>query len=93
MRSSLPWARFPPGVTQAPHGNARTDPLLREHPDVQKTRFTGSTATVKRTMASASRTLKNITLELGGNSVSDGEYAELPVYRVEEEKAVLDPSV
>jgi len=61
---------FPPGVIQALHGDEKIGPLLCEHPGVQKISFTGSTATGKRIMASASRTLKNITLELGGNSAS-----------------------
>lgn len=58
---------FPPGVIQALNGDGKTGSLLVEHPDVQKISFTGSTATGKNIMATASRTLKSITLELGGN--------------------------
>jgi acyl-CoA reductase-like NAD-dependent aldehyde dehydrogenase len=61
---------FPPGIIQALHSDEKTGSLLCRHPGVQKISFTGSTATGKRIMVSASRTLKNITLELGGNSAS-----------------------
>ncbi|KAJ5767656.1 hypothetical protein N7533_000239 [Penicillium manginii] len=37
------------------------------HPAIDKISFTGSTATGKRVLQSASRTLKRVTLELGGN--------------------------
>ena len=40
---------------------------LTTHPDVAKVTFTGSTATGRKIMASASDTLKRLTLELGGN--------------------------
>lgn len=39
-----------------------------EHPLVDKIAFTGSTATARHIMASAAKTLKNITLETGGKS-------------------------
>jgi acyl-CoA reductase-like NAD-dependent aldehyde dehydrogenase len=39
---------------------------LVNHPDVDKISFTGSTATGKRIMENASKTLKKVTLELGG---------------------------
>jgi acyl-CoA reductase-like NAD-dependent aldehyde dehydrogenase len=39
---------------------------LTEHPIPAKISFTGSTATGKKVMASASKTLKRVTLELGG---------------------------
>lgn len=44
--------------------------LLTKHPDVAKISFTGSTATGKRVMQSASSTLKRLTLELGGNDAA-----------------------
>jgi len=44
--------------------------LLTTHPDVAKVSFTGSTATGKKVMASASGTLKRLTLELGGNDAA-----------------------
>ncbi len=40
---------------------------LTAHPDVAKISFTGLTATRRKVMASASNTLKRVTLELGGN--------------------------
>lgn len=43
---------------------------LTEHPSVAKISFTGSTATGKRVMESASASLKRLTLELGGNDVA-----------------------
>src|SRR5246500_4674028 len=38
---------------------------MTKHPDIRKISFTGSTATGQKVMASASQTLKRITLELG----------------------------
>ncbi|KAH6871763.1 aldehyde dehydrogenase [Thelonectria olida] len=58
---------FPPGVFQALSGGDDLGPLLTEHPAIDKISFTGSTATGKRVMESCSRTLKRVTLELGGN--------------------------
>jgi acyl-CoA reductase-like NAD-dependent aldehyde dehydrogenase len=43
---------------------------LVDHPDVRKIVFTGSTVTGKRIMASASDTVKRVTLELGGKSAN-----------------------
>jgi acyl-CoA reductase-like NAD-dependent aldehyde dehydrogenase len=40
---------------------------LADHPGIDKVVFTGSIATGKKVMESASRSLKRITLELGGN--------------------------
>ena len=61
---------FPPGVFQAINGDDKFGPLLVAHPGIGKISFTGSTATGKRIMESASKTLKNITLELGGNNAT-----------------------
>ncbi|KAF9894979.1 hypothetical protein FE257_004603 [Aspergillus nanangensis] len=58
---------FPPGVVQAIGGDEAVGPALVQHPDVQKIAFTGSSATGKRIMAEAAKTLKRVTLELGGN--------------------------
>ncbi len=44
--------------------------VLTAHPDVAKVSFTGSTATGRKVMASASSLLKRITLELGGNDAA-----------------------
>lgn len=43
---------------------------LSAHPDVAKISFTGSTATGQKVMASASGTIKRLTLELGGNDAA-----------------------
>ncbi|KAM0275046.1 hypothetical protein ACHAQH_007607 [Verticillium albo-atrum] len=61
---------FPAGVIQAINGGAELGPMICNHPSIQKISFTGSTPTGKKIMESASKTLKNITLELGGNSAS-----------------------
>ncbi|KAK2743782.1 hypothetical protein FQN57_004719 [Myotisia sp. PD_48] len=58
---------FPPGVVQVLSGSDSLGPLLTAHPVPAKISFTGSTATGKRVMESASKTLKRVTLELGGN--------------------------
>lgn len=58
---------FPPGVFQALSGGDDLGPMLTEHPGVNKVSFTGSTFTGKKVMESCSRTLKRVTLELGGN--------------------------
>lgn len=57
---------FPPGVIQALSGDDNLGPWLTAHPGVDKISFTGSTATGKKVMESASKTLKRITLELYG---------------------------
>ncbi len=43
---------------------------LTSHPDVDKITFTGSTATGKKVMEAASRAVKRVTLELGGNDAA-----------------------
>lgn len=55
---------FPPGVYQVLAGDDSLGPALVAHPDIQKISFTGSTATGKKIMAEAAKTLKRITLEL-----------------------------
>ncbi|TVY53272.1 putative aldehyde dehydrogenase FUS7, partial [Lachnellula cervina] len=57
---------FPPGVVQCLSGDDNLGPWLTEHPIPAKISFTGSSATGKLVMASASKTLKRVTLELGG---------------------------
>ena len=61
---------LPAGVFQALHGDEKTGPLMTEHPGIAKISFTGSSSTGKLVMAAASKTLKSVTLELGGNSAS-----------------------
>ncbi|KAJ9633840.1 hypothetical protein H2204_006625 [Knufia peltigerae] len=58
---------FPPGLVQALGGDDSLGPALVEHANVHKISFTGSIATGKRIMAAAAKTLKRVTLELGGN--------------------------
>ena len=57
----------PAGVLNIVSGSDRLGPWLTSHPGIDKISFTGSTATGKRIMESASHSLKRITLELGGN--------------------------
>lgn len=61
---------FPAGVLQALHGSDMLGPRLCDHPGIDKISFTGSTTTGKAIMAAASRTMKRVTLELGGNNAS-----------------------
>jgi len=58
---------FPPGVIQAVGGGDELGPMLVDHPGIAKISFTGSIATGKKIMAACAKTLKRITLELGGN--------------------------
>ncbi|KAM5470719.1 hypothetical protein MauCBS54593_003760 [Microsporum audouinii] len=58
---------FPPGVIQLLSGDDTLGPMLTEHPGPAKISFTGSSFTGKKVMVSASKTLKRVTLELGGN--------------------------
>lgn len=62
-------AGFPPGVVNVVPGFGETaGQALVEHPDVNKIAFTGSTEVGKLIMQNAARTLKRVTLELGGKS-------------------------
>lgn len=61
---------FPPGVLQVLGGDDRLGPSLVSHPGIQKISFTGSIATGKKIMESAAKTLKRVTLELGGNDAA-----------------------
>lgn len=58
---------FPPGVLQVLSGGDDLGPMLTEHPGIDKISFTGSIVTGKKVMESCAKTLKRITLELGGN--------------------------
>jgi betaine-aldehyde dehydrogenase len=55
-------------VFQVLQGFADTGRLLTRHPDIRKVSLTGEVGTGKAVMADAARTLKNVTLELGGKS-------------------------
>lgn len=58
---------FPPGVLQCLSGDDNLGPWLTSHPIPQKVSFTGSSFTGKKVMESCAKTLKRVTLELGGN--------------------------
>ena len=60
----------PAGTVNIITGEDSLGPLITEHPDIDKITFTGSTATGKKIMEGASKDLKRITLELGGNDAS-----------------------
>lgn len=63
-------AIFPPGVLQVLGGDEMLGPWIVSHPDIQKISFTGSIPTGKKIMAECAKTLKRVTLELGGNDAS-----------------------
>ncbi|KAL3460195.1 Aldehyde/histidinol dehydrogenase [Aspergillus heterothallicus] len=58
---------FPAGVVQSLSGDDNLGPWMTSHPGIDKISFTGSTTTGKLVVQSASKTLKRVTLELGGN--------------------------
>ncbi|HEY0106047.1 MAG TPA: aldehyde dehydrogenase family protein [Rhizomicrobium sp.] len=58
---------LPPGVLNTLAGGNALGGWMTEHPGIDRVSFTGSVATGKKVMASASGTLKRVTLELGGN--------------------------
>jgi (Z)-2-((N-methylformamido)methylene)-5-hydroxybutyrolactone dehydrogenase len=62
-------AGFPPGVVNVVTGfGAEVGVPLVEHPLVAKVAFTGSDATGQRIYEAAARTMKRVTMELGGKS-------------------------
>ncbi|KAJ1531964.1 hypothetical protein ONE63_000601 [Megalurothrips usitatus] len=61
-------AGFPPGVINIVPGFGDAGEALVQHPNVDKIAFTGSTEVGKLIQAGAARTLKRVTLELGGKS-------------------------
>lgn len=58
---------LPPGVVNCVTGEDSIGARMSEHPGIGKIAFTGSVATGRKVMSSAARTLKRLTLELGGN--------------------------
>ena len=58
---------LPKGVLNVVTGRDDLGQMMTEHPGIQKIVFTGSCATGKKVMQTASGTLKRVTLELGGN--------------------------
>ena len=61
-------AGLPDGLFQVLQGGGDVGEALATHPRIAKVSLTGSVATGKRVMASASGTLKHLSLELGGKS-------------------------
>jgi len=65
--AELAFEHFPAGVFNVLAGGNPLGQWMSEHPGIDKISFTGSIATGRRVMASASGSLKRLTLELGGN--------------------------
>ena len=62
-------AGFPPGVVNVVTGfGGEVGAALVEHPDVVKIAFTGSDTTGQKIYEAAARTIKHVSLELGGKS-------------------------
>ncbi|MGP5174358.1 aldehyde dehydrogenase family protein [Psychrobacter immobilis] len=61
---------FPVGVINIVHGDVDVGNVLTSHPLVRKVAFTGGTTTGTAVMASAANTIKDVTLELGGNDAA-----------------------
>jgi len=61
---------LPPGVLSVVGGNNDLGASMCLHPDIAKISFTGSIATGKKVMETSAKTLKRVTLELGGNDAS-----------------------
>ena len=68
LQEILAEAGAPPGLFQVVQGFAETGRLLTAHRDIRKVSLTGEVGTGKAVMSDAARTLKNVTLELGGKS-------------------------
>ncbi|MEP3889481.1 MAG: betaine-aldehyde dehydrogenase [Hellea sp.] len=61
-------AGLPDGVFNVIQGDRRVGQALVEHPDIAKVSITGEVGTGKKIMAAAAKTLKHVTMELGGKS-------------------------
>jgi len=61
-------AGLPDGVFNVVQGDARVGRALVAHPEIRKVSLTGEAGTGRLVMAEAARTLKHVTLELGGKS-------------------------
>jgi acyl-CoA reductase-like NAD-dependent aldehyde dehydrogenase len=61
-------AGIPPGVINVLTGDGETGAALVDHPGIDKIAFTGSTEVGREIGAKAGRSLKRVTLELGGKS-------------------------
>lgn len=62
--------KLPKGVFNVISGSDQVGPWMTEHPGIDKISFTGSSATGRHVMSSASGNLKRLTLELGGNDAA-----------------------
>ncbi|MFF3544734.1 aldehyde dehydrogenase family protein [Streptomyces platensis] len=60
-------ALLPPGVLNVVQGGSDVGAALCSHPLVRKIGFTGGTETGRQVLGAAGATIKNVTLELGGN--------------------------
>ncbi|RDL45651.1 aldehyde dehydrogenase [Marinomonas piezotolerans] len=58
---------LPQGVVSSISGGDELGAAISDHPGIDKIVFTGSTETGKKVMSSSAKSLKNLTLELGGN--------------------------
>jgi acyl-CoA reductase-like NAD-dependent aldehyde dehydrogenase len=58
---------LPPGVLNVLAGGNDLGRWMTEHDDIDRISFTGSVQTGKHVMASSAKTLKRVSLELGGN--------------------------
>ncbi len=63
-------AGLPPGVVSVLTGGVATGEALVAHPGVDKVAFTGSTAAGRRIAAECGRSLRRVSLELGGKSAA-----------------------
>ncbi|MCG2461481.1 betaine-aldehyde dehydrogenase [Flavobacteriaceae bacterium F89] len=61
-------AGLPNGVFNVVQGEAEVGQMLTRHPKISKISLTGEVGTGKKVMADAAKTLKHVTLELGGKS-------------------------
>ncbi|KAB2825613.1 betaine-aldehyde dehydrogenase [Aliivibrio finisterrensis] len=61
-------AGLPDGVFNVVQGDYRVGQMLTAHPNIAKVSFTGETGTGKAVMADSAKTLKSVTMELGGKS-------------------------
>lgn len=61
-------AGLPDGVFNVVQGDGRVGQMLTAHPAIAKVSFTGETGTGKAVMADSARSLKSVTMELGGKS-------------------------
>ena len=61
-------AGMPDGVFNVVQGDYRVGQMLTAHPDIAKVSFTGECGTGKIVMGDSAKTLKQVTMELGGKS-------------------------